>query len=314
MIGKGKATGRAAVYLRVSTTEQDLTAQKQAVGRWAKNQEGLKLEREYKEKISGSGGYVRKEMNAMLADARSHRFDIAIFNDFSRLGRNVYEAMKIVHEFADNDVKVAVCDVDMVWDLADPICNLVAGTLAIVAQFESDEGKKRTRRGIDKKGKEIAREIKGGALPPGTRIGMPGLCEKYVTDPNGREKKKGLLVAPSPKRAALFEAIWLDDENEHAYDTIRELLRVPVNPKCKYGCKPKTGGRAYRSLTAKCFCGNKPSRPCVHKTRKRLGLPARKAHSFKRSSVRVASHDILMAEYLDGDVDDEDAAAAPAAK
>tara|TARA_Y100000310_G_scaffold59849_2_gene55241 strand:- start:269 stop:1201 length:933 start_codon:yes stop_codon:yes gene_type:complete len=305
MLGKVKAKGTGAVYLRVSTTEQELKGQKGAVGDWAARQKGLTLKREYAEKISGGGGYVRKELNAMLADARANQFTVAIFNDMSRLGRNVHEAMKIVHEFADCGVAVAICDIDMVWDLDDPVCNLVAGTLAAVAQFESDEGKKRTRRGMVGKAKQIASNIKAGKLPPGTRIGMPSIIEKYVKDPNGREHKKGLLVAPDPTLEALFEAIWMDEENKDAYRTISQLLRIPLNPKCKYGChlsRPSVRAtpdrRVVRTLEAKCRCGLKPSTKTIHKTRVKLGLPVRCAHSFKRKTVKEGEHDIMLADYL----------------
>jgi len=312
MLGNTKAEGRGAVYLRVSTTSQEFDAQKGSVGTWAVRQENLKLTLEYGEKISGSGGYVRKELNAMLADARANMFDVAIFNDMSRLGRNVYEAIKIVHEFADAGVSVAICDVDMVWDLKDPVCNMVAGVLLTVAQFESDEGKKRTKRGMTAKAAWLAKAIDTKKLPVGARIGMAGIVEKYIDDPTwskdgARKHKKGLLVAPDASARALFEVIWNDEDNHDAYRTIASLLRIPRNPKCNYGCKGATvkmegtavvGERVIRSPKAKCYCGFKPSRKTIHKTRKALGLAARNVHSFKRGTVKRADHEILMADYL----------------
>jgi len=302
MLGNTKAEGRGAVYLRVSTTAQDFIAQKGSVGVWAERQKNLKLKLEYKEKISGSGGYVRKELNAMLADARANQFDVAIFNDMSRLGRNVYEAIKVVHEFADAGVAVAICEIDMVWDLKDPVCNMVAGVLMTVAQFESDEGKKRTRRGMTAKAKQIEAYIKTGKLPEGARVGMAGIVEKYIDDPSWssdgvRKHKKGLLVQPDASARALFELIWNDEDNHDAYRTISSMLRIPRNPKCNYKCK-EHDGIVVKVATAKCYCGKRPSRKTVHKTRVALGLPVRNVHSFKRSTVKEAEHEILMADYL----------------
>lgn len=302
MLGNTKAEGRGAVYLRVSTTAQEFDAQKGSVGQWAARQEKLELTREYAEKITGSGGYCRKELNAMLADARANQFDVAIFNDMSRLGRNVYEAIKIVHEFADAGVAVAICEIDMVWDLNDPVCNMVAGVLMTVAQFESDEGKKRTRRGMTAKAKQVEAFIKNGKLPEGARVGMAGIVEKYIDDPSwskhgARKHKKGLLVAPDASRRALFELIWNDEDNHDAYRTISTLLRIPLNPKCNYNCK-EHDGVVLKVATAKCYCGKKPSRKTVHKTRTALGLPVRNVHSFKRSTVKTEDHDILLADYL----------------
>jgi len=302
MLGNTKAEGRGAVYLRVSTTAQDFIAQKGSVGVWAERQKNLKLKLEYKEKISGSGGYVRKELNAMLADARANQFDVAIFNDMSRLGRNVYEAIKVVHEFADAGVAVAICEIDMVWDLKDPVCNMVAGVLMTVAQFESDEGKKRTRRGMTAKAKQIEAYIKTGKLPEGARVGMAGIVEKYIDDPSWssdgvRKHKKGLLVQPDPSARALFELIWNDEDNHDAYRTISSMLRIPRNPKCNYKCK-EHDGIVVKVATAKCYCGKRPSRKTVHKTRVALGLPVRNVHSFKRSTVKEADHEILIADYL----------------
>jgi len=318
MLGKIEPKGKGAVYLRVSTTTQDLSSQKMTVGSWVARQRSLTLNHEYAEKISGAGGYVRKELNAMIADARANKFNVAIFNDMSRLGRNVYEAMQIVHEFHDANVKVAIVDIDMVWDLDDPVCNLIAGTMLAVAQFESDEGKKRTRRGMQGKAKQIAANIKAGKLPKGARCGLAGIIEKYVKDPNARLTKKGLLVAPDEERRAMFELIWTDTRYDDAYHNIATLLRIPRNPKCNYKCKGKPGPasrlvssweKVTRSLTAKCYCGLKPSRKTIHKTRVALGLPVRNPHSFKRGGAESTSHDITMADYLP---DDEAAAAAPA--
>jgi len=167
------------------------------------------------------------------------------------------------------------------------------------------------------KAKQIAANIKAGKLPKGARCGLAGIIEKYVTDPNARLTKKGLLVAPDEERRALFEVVWNDTKNEDAYRTIAGLLRIPRNPKCNYKCKGKMvqpGGlgmpsyeKVTRSLTAKCYCGLKPSRKTIHKTRTALGLKVRNPHSFKRGGAESTSHDVTMADYLP---DDEEAAAA----
>jgi len=291
---KPQLEGPAAIYLRVSDgSKQELRRQRTQFAEWLKKNTGVRVRRKYEEHGSGRGGYVRKELNAMLADARANQFEIAIFWEVSRLGRNTYEALKVVKEFRQEGISVYIADIGMFFDTDDGMVEAMLGMMLTFSQFEHQINKKRTREGMHGKKVLIAELIAKKKLPEGTRVGKPGIIEKWITDPNKRKHKKGLLVAPDPERAAHFAAVWLDTEITGAYAILQENLRIPISPECDNKCRVE-GGKLLKSAGAKCYCGKKPSRKAIHKVREALGLPPRSPHSFKRKSVKVSTHDEIL--------------------
>ena len=88
-----------AVYMRVSTDQQELDRQKLGFEDWfEKNASTHELKAIYQDKKSGGGGVVRKGMNKMLQDAKSHKFSLVLFWDPSRLGRNTYENLSKIQD------------------------------------------------------------------------------------------------------------------------------------------------------------------------------------------------------------------------
>ncbi len=83
-------------YKRVSTQKQDLRRQEEAF-------KGIKIDREYCDKLTGAKA-DRPQLNKLRLEAKEG--DNIYVENISRLGRNVGGLRQIVQEFKDKDVTV----------------------------------------------------------------------------------------------------------------------------------------------------------------------------------------------------------------
>jgi len=289
--------GKAAIYIRISDKyKQTLRRQTVAMSEWLERNPGIELVKRYDEKKTARGGVVRKELNQLIRDAKSHKFNIAIFWELSRLGRNVWEALGRLRELNTWGCSVYLCELGMLFDPTDPADCLVVNQMLAMSQFEHQINSKRTKEGMHAKKVQIEQNIVAGKLPKGARQGIPSMLEQWIKDPtNTRVGKKHLLAAPDPEREAMFRAIWLDEKVTNVYDTISHWLPLPINPECDNKCAIN-GGKLVKAHGAKCYCGKNPSRKTIHKARVALGLEARNPHSFGSARWAEKTHDSLVAE------------------
>jgi len=290
-------TGKAVIYLRISDKrKQDVERQVQMMKEWCARHPGVEIIRKYVEKKTARGGYQRQELNKLLNDAKSNQFSIAIFWESDRLGRNVHEALGRINWLHSHKVKVYIADINQWYDYNDPATVMVMQQMLVFAEFEHAMNSKRTKEGNHAKLGKIAKRIKQGKLPVGARVGQPSIVEKWIVDPDAKEGKRGLLVAPDAKKADFFRAVWADEEIHSAYEVIAEVLRVPISPACRNKCRKGDDGNVVKHATAKCNCGNVPAPKTIHDCRVRLGLEPRNVHSFKRADVPLSTTEDILAD------------------
>jgi DNA invertase Pin-like site-specific DNA recombinase len=87
---------RAAIYARVSTTDQHPETQLLDLREMAK-QRGFEIVCEYSDVISGSK-QKRPGLDQLMADARRHRFDIVLVAAFDRVARSVRHFLEVLDE------------------------------------------------------------------------------------------------------------------------------------------------------------------------------------------------------------------------
>ncbi len=87
---------RAVIYARVSTGDQHLETQLLDLREMAK-QRGYEIAHEYTDIISGAKS-KRPGLDQLLADARRHRFDVALVVAFDRIARNVRHFLDVLDE------------------------------------------------------------------------------------------------------------------------------------------------------------------------------------------------------------------------
>jgi len=125
-------------YARVSTAEQNLQMQIDALLR-----EGVHPDNLHVEKVSGVSAR-RPKLELALMDAREG--DTFIVWKLDRLGRNVVDLYRKVEELAKNGVKFrSIMDQ---FDTSTAMGKAMFGMMAVFAQFERDQTIERTKRGL----------------------------------------------------------------------------------------------------------------------------------------------------------------------
>ena len=132
-------TGLLIGYARVSTDEQDLTAQLDALAAL-----GVGAERIYVDKGLTGTNRARPGLREALAACRAG--DTLVVTKLDRLARSVADAHDIAKELTVRGVKLNLGG--SVHDPTDPVGKLLFTALAMVAEFEADLARMRTREGM----------------------------------------------------------------------------------------------------------------------------------------------------------------------
>ena len=126
-------------YARVSTNEQDLTAQRTGLEAL-----GVPADRIYVDRGLTGTTRARPGLREALAACRSG--DTLVVTKLDRLARSVPDARDIVAELTADGVRLQLGA--SVHDPTDPVGRLLFNVLAMVAEFEADLIRARTREGM----------------------------------------------------------------------------------------------------------------------------------------------------------------------
>jgi DNA invertase Pin-like site-specific DNA recombinase len=126
-------------YARCSTEQQDLTAQRDALAKL-----GVTLERIYVDR--GLTGTNRERPGLREALAACRAGDTLVVTKLDRLARSLPDARDIVDELTRRQVRLQIAGA--LHDPDDPVGRLLFNVLAMVAEFESDLIRQRTREGM----------------------------------------------------------------------------------------------------------------------------------------------------------------------
>ena len=126
-------------YARVSTDEQDLTAQRDALLAI-----GIQPDRIYVDHGLTGSNRNRPGLREALAACRAG--DTFAVTKLDRLARSVLDAHQIANELAERGVKLNIGG--SIHDPTDPMGKLLFNVLAMIAEFEGDLIRARTREGM----------------------------------------------------------------------------------------------------------------------------------------------------------------------
>ena len=132
-------TGLKIGYARVSTDEQDLTVQTDALAEL-----GVGADRIYVDKGLTGTNRARPGLREALAACRAG--DQLVVTKLDRLARSVADAHDIAKELTARQVRLNLGG--SIHDPNDPMGKLLFSTLAMVAEFEADLARMRTREGM----------------------------------------------------------------------------------------------------------------------------------------------------------------------
>ena len=126
-------------YARVSTDEQDLTVQRNALTTL-----GVAAERTYVD--HGLTGTDRERPGLREALAACRAGDTLVVTKLDRLARSLPDARQILEDLTRREVKLSLGG--SIHDPTDPVGRLLFNVLAMVAEFEADLIRLRTREGM----------------------------------------------------------------------------------------------------------------------------------------------------------------------
>jgi DNA invertase Pin-like site-specific DNA recombinase len=126
-------------YARVSTDEQDLTAQREALAALGVSSERIHVDH-------GLTGTNRDRPGLREALAACREGDTLVVTKLDRLARSLVDAREILDGLTRRAVKLSLGG--SVHDPTDPVGRLLFNVLAMVAEFEADLIRLRTREGL----------------------------------------------------------------------------------------------------------------------------------------------------------------------
>ena len=127
-------------YARVSTEQQDLTAQRDALRALGVGDDRIYVDH-------GLTGTNRDRPGLRLALAACRSGDTLVVTKLDRLARSLPNASDILSELTGKNVRLSLGG--SIHDPNDPIGRLLFNVLAMVAEFESDLIRMRTREGMN---------------------------------------------------------------------------------------------------------------------------------------------------------------------
>ena len=126
-------------YARVSTEQQDLTSQRNGL-----HALGVGDDRIYVDHGMTGGNRDRPGLRLALAACRAG--DTLVVTKLDRLARSLPDARDILDELTKRNVKLSLGG--SIHDPTDPVGRLLFNVLAMVAEFEADLIRMRTREGM----------------------------------------------------------------------------------------------------------------------------------------------------------------------
>ncbi len=161
---------RAAVYCRVSTTDQSCERQERDLLAHARRA-GYEVIGVWKETVSGVR-LTPPERQKLLALAQDRQIDVVLVTELTRWGRSTLDLIHTLYSLHSWEVSL-IAQTGLQFDLSTPQGRLIAALMASLAEFERDLLRERIRSGI---AAAHARGIKSGRRP-GQRV----KADKFVS-------------------------------------------------------------------------------------------------------------------------------------
>jgi DNA invertase Pin-like site-specific DNA recombinase len=162
---------KVAIYLRVSTGEQDIGLQRRELTEIAQRR-GWTITSEYVDHgVSGAKGRdQRPGLDQLLKDAARGKFDLVAAWSVDRVGRSTVDLLHFLQQLQAQNVAVYFCKQG--FDASTPEGRLMFGLLSLFAAFEREMIQTRVKAGLAK--------AKANGTKSGRAIGRPALSDEKI--------------------------------------------------------------------------------------------------------------------------------------
>ena len=157
---------RAAIYVRVSTAEQETDLQETELKEYCENRGWSVIV--YRDKGQSGAKSDRPALNALLSDMRKRKFDVVVVWALDRLARSLKQLLSIAEEC--KSVGVDLVSLKQNVDTTLPAGRLTFQILGAVAEFERAMLQERVRAGMAQ------------AKRAGKRVGRPARRQFHSSD------------------------------------------------------------------------------------------------------------------------------------
>jgi DNA invertase Pin-like site-specific DNA recombinase len=157
---------KAALYVRVSTSEQDTNMQETELRQYVESRGWEYVV--YRDKAQSGAKNDRPALNAMLSDLRRRKFDVVVVWALDRLARSLKQLLTIGEECRSLGVDLVSLRQNI--DTTLPAGRLTFQILGAVAEFERELLRERVKAGMAQ------------ARRTGKHVGRPALRKFQVTD------------------------------------------------------------------------------------------------------------------------------------
>ena len=150
---------KAAVYLRVSTSEQTTLNQELELKSYCKR-EGFDIFEIYKDEGISGAKTSRPALDKMLKDMREKKFEAIIVWKFDRLGRSTKHLLQVLEEMKNKDVRLIATSQNI--DTGTPMGKFFFTIMAGFAEMERELIRERILLGLQRRktqGKPLGRPV-----------------------------------------------------------------------------------------------------------------------------------------------------------
>ena len=138
---------RIALYARVSTTDQSCEMQLQELRHYAA-QRGWQVFGEYVDTGWSGAGASRPELDRLMQDARTRRFDAVLVWKLDRWGRSVADCIRSIQELVSLGVRFLAVTQNLDTDESNPMSRFLLHILAAFGELEREMIRERVRAGL----------------------------------------------------------------------------------------------------------------------------------------------------------------------
>ena len=150
-------TKKAAIYCRVSTSDQKTDMQLMDLRKYAKDR-GMSIHQEYVD--NGISGSIKKRpaLDKLMADAKKKRFDLVLVWRFDRFARSSRHLVEALHTFRHLGIDFISFNENI--DTSSPLGEAIFTIISAMSQLERDIIRERVKAGLNNaraKGKRLGR-------------------------------------------------------------------------------------------------------------------------------------------------------------
>jgi putative DNA-invertase from lambdoid prophage Rac len=136
---------RAAVYIRVSTADQNPELQIREIQDYASRQ-GWEIVETYQDTISGAK-VSRPGLNRLMADAMARKFQCLLVWKLDRFGRSLVDCLNNIRTLEDHGIRFMAVTQGLDTDIQNPASRFLLHVLGAAAEFERSLIRERTQAG-----------------------------------------------------------------------------------------------------------------------------------------------------------------------